>query len=336
MRKTILTLLACLVTSVSFATSVFWESFEYANHDLTVPIGWNCDDQSWLCGYLDKDHNRTAHTGDWYAFTTTDDSWMFIETFMSSQIRYHYSYWAISDGTYEVELWAGSGPSAEQMSQLLFTATVHSGNYEEFREYVETINEDYRYLGIHAIASSGAYHLTIDDINIDMVARYDLDVTPMEWDTVLLAGTEITLEYDVANTGYEDLTVTMTPYTEYFENIHFTVDGLAGATFPTVPNQTVHCTCTATLTQNLNQGTRCWMDIMFTVSCDCLTRMITLWVTVDDPDGVAEYESDDTTQQVEVFDLTGKKVDPTCLKPGVYIERTVSAQGVSSRKFNKQ
>lgn len=337
MKKTLFTLLLCLAASFCFADSVLFEGFEYANHDLTTPIGWNCDDNSWLCGYLDKDHNRTPHNGNWYAFTDADDSWMFMNLFFSHELKYRFYYWAISDGEYDVEIWAGNGPSSSEMTQLLFSRTVNSDEYQLFSEYVETIPTDYQYFGIHATAHTGAYHLTIDDITIDMVNRYDIEVDPYEIRTTMNAGEQITIEYDVQNTGYEDLHIYMTPYTDFFTNISFTEDGLNYSSFPTVPNQIVHCTCTATLLPNLEPGTLCWMDIMFTVSCDCITRMSTLWVTVNDPTAaVDEQENEAEVLQVEVFDLTGKKVDPANLKAGIYVERTTTSNGVSSKKILKQ
>lgn len=292
MKRTLTTLLICLFTSVTYAVNVFTESFEFANHDMTVPIGWTCDDQSWLCGYQDKDHNRIPHTGEWYAFTNADDAWMFMPIFLGTELRYHIDYWAISDGAYEVEFWAGSGTTPGEMTQLLFTANVNSSNYQQYSDYIESITADHRYFAIHAIASSGAYHLTIDDININMVNKYDLEVTPSTFDTYLMPGSQITIEYDVQNTGYMDLEIYMTPYTEYFSDIQFTSDGLSSSTFPTVAEQKVHCTCTATLLPSVPLGTRCWMDIMFTVSCDCVTRMATLWVNVgEDTSEVPEQEA---------------------------------------------
>lgn len=361
MKKTLLVLLACFITSISFATNVFQESFEYANHDLTPPIGWTCVDQSWLCGYLDKDHNRTAHTGDWYAFTNADESWMFMPLFLSSELRYRFSYWAISDGSFDVEFWAGTEDNPGHMSQLLFSTTVSGDEYEAVSAYVESIASNYQYFGIHAVATAGAYHLTIDDINVDMVNKYDMEVTPVEIHATLNAGEEITIEYDVQNTGYEDLHIYMTPYTDFFSDIHFTEDGLNYSSFPTVPNQIVHCTCSATLLPNLTPGTLCWMDIMFTVSCDCVTRMATLWVTVADPTETTEVQSKFTLfpnpandhviidekglQQVELIDMSGKmihrtitnqdkiRLDLTTLKPGIYVVKTVSERGVSTRKL---
>lgn len=336
MRKLYLTLLACLLPTLIFATTVLEEGFEYANHDMETPIGWVSDNNAWLCGYLEKDHNRMPHTGDWYAFTNANDSWLFLDMFFGNDLRYRYNFWCISDGTYDVEFWVGDSATPDGMSQMLFTKTVSGGEYEFFSEYIESIYSSSLYLGIRAIAHEGAQYLTIDDISIDMVSRYDLDVTPNFWDTVLFTGEQITVDYDVANIGYEDLHVFMAAHSDYFTDASFTEDGFAYASFPTVPNQTVHCTCTATLMDGLAPGTRCWIDIIFTVSCDCLSRMATLWVTVGDPTAVEENVNENQMLSVEVYDLTGRKVDPSNLRPGTYIERTITTEGVATRKFVKQ
>lgn len=334
MKKSFLSLLICLITSYAFADSVLIEGFEYGNHDLEVPVGWTCDDGSWLAGYLDKDHNRVPHSGNWYAFTNADDSWMFMELYMSSELKYRYYFWGISDGEYDVEFWAGSGPSTSEMTTLLFTKTVNTGEYQRFSEYLETIALDYQYFGIHAIAHEGAYHLTIDDIFVDMVGKYDLTITPELFDTYMMPGERITIEYDVQNTGYEDLYVYMTPYTEYFSDITFTEDGLSNSSYSLVANQLVHCTCSAALLPSVAMGSRCFLDIMFTVSCDCLTRLATLWVTVgQNTTDIPELESEDGLIRVETYDITGKRVDPSHLKTGIYIERKVFENSISTRKI---
>ena len=364
MKKFLLTLLICMISGLSFASDIFIEGFEYANQDLTTPIGWTCDDQSWLCGYLENDHNRIPHRGNWYAFTDADDSWMFMELYFSSSLRYRPSYWAISDGSYEVEFWVGHEADPSQMTTLLFTATVSSGTYEQFSHYVELLPSNFEYFGIHAIASDGAYHLTIDDICIGMVDKYDLDVTPYEFHADMVPGDTITIEYVVQNTGYEDLEVFMTPYTDYFTDISFTVDGTDSNSFPTVPDQKVYCTCTTRLKPDITPGTTCWIDIMFTVSCDCVTRMATIWAVAMEPVGMEEHESEITLypnpisdfvfikapglQQVTVTDITGKQLinisafcddyclDMTHLSAGVYFVTTKTSQNSYTHKLLKQ
>lgn len=337
MKKFLITILAFFMASSCFADSVLIEGFEYANHDLTPPVGWNCDDNSWLCGYQPKDHNRTPHSGNWYAFTDADDSWMFMELFMGHELKYRYYFWAISDGEYDVEIWAGSGPSTDQMTQLLFTKTVNSGEYQLFSEYIQTIPTEYQYFGIHAIAHEGAYHLTIDDIEVDMVVKYQFASSPYSADTVLYPGTQALYQFSVQNLGYEPIDVIISPIqNEYFSNLAFFVEGSQCTVFHLDPDESKQVTMTADFSSTVEPGTFCWIDIMLVLDCNCATAMTTLFVTVVEPAGIAELEDPNGTQQVEVFDLTGKKVDPTNLKAGVYIEQTVTSKGVVTKKFVKQ
>ena len=364
MKKIFLTLLICLVASFSFADSIFIEGFEYANHDMTTPIGWDCPDDSWLCGYLDKDHNRTAHNGNWYAFTNADESWMFMPLFFSSQLKYRFSYWAISDGTYEVEFWAGDEGDVAHMTQLLFTATVSGGEYEKIAAYIESIPTNFQYFGIRAVAAEGAYHLTIDDVEVDMVTKFEFIASPYSADTVLYPNSQATYHFDVQNLGYEPIDVIFSPSHEYFTDFHFYVEGNQCTSFHLEPDETKRVTAEATLLPSVQAGANCWWDIMLVLDCDCATSMTTLWVTVLDPTTTAEHEegvkifpnpandqiniSAVGLKQVEVTDVTGKEIlgvqadhdnlqlDLSHLKSGIYMIRTVSEQGVSTHKILKQ
>ena len=279
MKKLLITLLILFVTKIAFADSILIEGFEYGNHDMQIPVGWVCGDESWLSGYMEKDHNRAAHSGNWYAFTNADDSWMFMEMFFSHELKYRFNLWAISDGEYDLEIWAGNGPSPEQMTQLIMTRDIDNNKYIRYSEYIETISSDYLYFGIHAVAHEGAYHLTIDDINIDMVKRYDMEVTPYRMDTTMMPGGRVSFHYKVQNTGYEELQIYMNGYTDFFTDIEFYSDGQNSSTFYTEPNQIVEAVCCATLSPEVEIGTLCWLDIMLTVSCDCVTSMTTIWAT---------------------------------------------------------
>ncbi len=279
MKKFFITLLFLAAAGFAFADSMLIESFEYGNHDGETPVGWVCDDDSWICGYLEKDHNRRPHTGNWYAHTNADESWMFINAYLSNQLKYRFSFWGVSDGSYDVEFWAGNSASANDMTFLLFTATINSDTYDKFSAYIESLSGSYSYFGIHATASSGAYYLTIDDVYVEVVDKYNMEITPMTVDTVMYAGTQMTFNYTVQNTGYESMHIYMNGHTDYFTDIHFTADGANSSSFNTVAEQTVQCTCTATLKPDVEPGSTCWIDIVFTVSCDCITRMATVWVT---------------------------------------------------------
>ena len=336
MKKTLIILLMCFAPVLTFASSILYDSFEYANHDLTVPVGWTCDDQSWLCGHFDKDHNRTAHSGEWYAFTNASDSWMFIPVYMSTQLKYRLSCWAISDGSYNLEFWAGTEASPDSMSQLLINTMISSGVYENVSAYIEEIASEYQYIGIHAIAAEGAYHLTIDDINVDLVNKYEFITDPSITYTSLYPGEQVSFRFNVTNLGYEPIDVIFFPSYELFTDIHLTLEGNTCTTFHLEPDETKLVTTEATLRPTAVPGTECFLDILLDLDCSCATAMATLWVTVINPDDIEEQAFEQGAQQVEVFDLTGKKVDPAHLKAGIYIERTLSEKGVSTRKIVKK
>ncbi|MBO6025967.1 MAG: T9SS type A sorting domain-containing protein [Bacteroidales bacterium] len=336
MKKILFTLLVCLMASYSFADSIFMDGFEFSNHDGESPCGWVCDDQSWLCGYLEKDHNRKPHSDNWYAYTDAQESWMFMPIYMNTQLKYRFSCWVISDGAYELEFWAGNEADPAQMSQLLLSASVNSGTYEKVSEYIQQIADNFQYFGIKAVASEGAYRLTIDDINVDMVEKYSFTATPTESHTTLYPGEQAVHKFKIQNTGYEPIDVLLIPIHEFFPEVLFFVDDTQCTTWHIEPDEIVSVTTQATLSPDVLPGTTCWLDIMLELDCSCASAMTTLWVDVMNPQSIAEFEQETDVQQTEVYDLTGKRVDPANLKAGIYIERTITAQGVTTRKFVKR
>lgn len=336
MKKTLFTLFICLTASMTFADSIFMDGFEYSNHDGESPCGWVCNDQSWLCGYLEKDHNRKPHDGNWYAYTDAEESWMFMPIYMNTQLKYRFSCWVITDGAYELEFWAGNEGDPAQMSHLLFSASVNNGTYEKVSEYIQEIGADYEYFGIKAVASEGASHLTIDDINVDMVEKYSFTATPTESHISLYPGEQTIFKFKIQNTGYEPIDVIIMPIHEHFPEVLFFVNDTQCTTCYIEPDEIVTVTTQATLSPNALPGTTCWLDVMLELDCSCASAMTTLWVDVMNPESVVEFDQENGVQQVEVYDLTGKKVDPAHLKAGIYIERTISGQGATTKKFVKR
>ncbi len=322
MKKTLLTLLMAFLANLTFASSILIESFEYANHDLEKPVGWTCDDNSWLCGYLEKDHNRIPHTGNWYAFSDTEDAWMYMPMYLIPSMRYRFTCWAISDGDLQLEFWAGSTPHPDDMHTLLLSETIAGGIYEKYSSYVETIPDSCEYIAIHAIGQQGCY-LTIDDIEIDMVEQYAFEAEPITGDTAMYPGSQAIFHFLIHNTGYDPVDVTVHPSNEYFTNISFYMDGVSGMTFPTQPDEIVKVTTYATLRPEIEPGTVTWLDIMMTIPCGCNTAMVTFWVTPLDPTGISEDNTSNTSvfpnpttdfvtveaeklQQIALFDMTGR------------------------------
>ena len=347
MKKLLLSLITCLIAVSSFAGNQLTEGFEYANHDLETPIGWSCDDNTWLCGYLDKDHNRTPHTGNWYAFTGAEEAWMFMPISFFERLKYRFYCWAVSDGDFELEFWTGSSPDAASMHTQLLGAHVSGGVYEQFYSYVETIPANCQFFGIRALKDEGASFLTIDDIDIDMVSQYDFTSDVITGDTAMYPGTEGIFRFWVKNTGYDPLDITAHPSNEYFSNLSCIVDGTTSFTFHLEPEASVEVTAIGTLRPEIVPEATVWLDIMMTIPCGCNTSMVTFWVTSLDitqasennvnfslfPNPTSDFvtiEAEDL-QEVTLMDLTGKNLSSTAaeghsirldvsnLKAGVYL-----------------
>lgn len=359
MKKLFLSLCVCLLTTSAIAGNILYESFEYANHDLEKPVGWTCDDNSWLCGYLEKDHNRIAHSGNWYAFTATNDAWMFMPTYFIEEMQYRFTLWAITDGDYQLEIWAGSSPNVDDMHTQFLSTTIDKDEYDKVSVYVENIPANCQYFAIHAVGNGGTY-LTIDDIEVDMVEQYTFEAEAITGDTAMYPGTEGIFHFLVENTGYDPVDITMHPSNEFFTNFICQHNGDTGMTIHTEPAEIVEVTMTGTLRPEIEPGTVAWLDIQMTIPCNCNTAMVTFWVTPLDITQVAEnglnvsvypnpatdfvtIEADDL-QQVILMDMTGKtlssiaaegrsvRLDVGNLKAGVYL---ISAKTRSTSSFVK-
>lgn len=282
MKKLIFTLLTLLTANVVFADSILIEGFEYGNHEGETPVGWNVANNTWLCGYLEHDHNRIPHSGNWYAYTDSAESWMFMSLHMSTTSKYRFSLWAISDGGYQLEIWAGNQANPSAMTQLLLNDIVSSGSYEKFSAYIEDIASNYQYFGIHAVSSYGDYVLTIDDIQVDMVNKYEITVEPANFYTTALPGSQVEFNCTFINLGYEPANTIINVFSDYFTDVHLFKDGEACTTFHAEPDESIEFTGVATLTPNIEIGSWGMADILFTLDCDCATTMFTLWAEATD------------------------------------------------------
>ena len=284
MKRFVITLLIMLSASLVYADSILYDSFEYANHEGEFPVGWVCDDNSFVCGHLEQDHNRIPHDGNWYVYTNSTDSWMFMHMFMSDELKYRFSLWAITDGDYHLEIWAGNDSDPSAMTQLLLNENVNCGSYEKFSEYIDAVVSDYEFFGIHATTSGSDTYLTIDEVNVDMVGKYDIGVTPANFYITAAPGSQVEFKCLFSNLGYEPANVLINPISEYFTNVQLYKDGTACTSFHVEPDQSIMFDGVATFTNNIEIGSVGWVDIVFTLDCDCATTMYTLWAT-------AGYES---------------------------------------------
>ena len=293
MKKIIFTLILLFAARFAFADSVLIEGFEYGNHDGETPVGWEVANNTWLAGFLAQDHNRIPHSGNWYAYTNGAESWMFMPLYLSEQLRYRFSLWAISDGGYQLEIWAGNDANPSAMTQLMLNGIVSSGSYEKLSAYIEEMTSDFQYIGIHAVSSYGDYVLTIDDVIIDMVGKYDITVNPANYYTTAAPGSQVEFNCIFTNLGYEPANTIISVFSEYFTDVHLFKDGVACTTFHAEPDESIEFTGVATFTSNIEIGAQGWVDIQFSLDCDCATTMFTLWATAG-YESTDEYESSTT------------------------------------------
>ena len=290
MRKIIFTFLILFAANLAFADSVLIEGFEYGNHDGETPVGWNVTDNTWVCGYLEQDHSRIPHSGNWYAYTNSAESWMFMPMNMNTQLKYRFSLWAISDGGFQLEIWAGNDANPSAMSQLLLNENVSSSSYEKFSAYIEELASNFEYFGIHAVSAYNDNVLTIDDVIVDMVGKYDIAVNPTNYYTTAAPGSQVEFKCVFSNLGYEPANTIISVFSEYFTDVHLFKDGVACTTFHAEPDESIEFTGVATLTSNIEIGSQGWVDILFSLDCDCATTMFTLWATAG-YDSTEEYEN---------------------------------------------
>lgn len=289
MKRTFLTLIILLTACIVNANSLFTESFEYANHDGETPIGWDVVNDSWLCGFQEKDHNRKPHDGNWYVYTNGPESWMFMPMYINGDLPHRLSLWAISDGEYQLEIWAGNASSPSAMTRQLINETVSSGSYDKIAAYIDDLSSSYDFLGIHAVQSCSDCILSIDDLNVEFIMQYAFFPSPFQTDTILHSGDNIVFNCKLTNEGYESLTIYMSTHTEYYTDVHFYVNGQMTTQFHIEQDETVPIRGTATLRPDMEPGALAWFDVMFDIDCGCASAMYTYWATVA-ADGIEENQ----------------------------------------------
>ena len=325
MKKLLILLLACLAANTALADNILTEGFEYANHDLAVPIGWICNDTTWRCGYLEKDHNRIPHTGNWYAFTNADEAWMFMPVYLIPSMHYRFKTWAVTDGQYTLSFWAGASPTSEAMTHKLLNEDINSHTYTHVSAYIEEIPDGCTYIGICGVNQQDGSFLTIDDIEIDLVEQFQIEADAITGDTAMYPGTQALFRFIVRNTGYDPLSIILQPLDTYFTDFSFYSEGVCSTTFDIQPNELAKVKVYATLRPEVEPGTTAWLDISIAIPHSCNTALVTFWVTPLEQTSLSEnnepsinvypnpaedyvtVEGEDV-QQITVFDLTGRMV----------------------------
>lgn len=323
--KHIILVFAFLLSSLSvFSDEILTESFEYGNQDMVKPIGWYCDDNSWLCGHFDKDHNRCAHHGDWYVFAESDDAWMFMPLPIIQGMHYNISLWAITDGSFDFEVKIGAFANPESMSLDFIPLTeINSDVYENYTATYVCDSPDMAYIGIHCMRGEGASYLSLDDVVVEMVNQYDFIVKEVTTETIeMQPGSTEHFSFMACNTGYDLETLTISYSQEYFSSASFFIDGQQVTRFDLPVFSNIIVDVEATLKEDLPLGETVFLDVMVNSTHNCHTCMASFFVIPTDLNESDEHDvspgiypnpSSDMIyiqayelQQVRLYDLNGR------------------------------
>lgn len=208
------------------------EGFENDNEDLTPPVGWICEDNGWMCGYMEKDRNRIPHSGDWYAFASYNtDKWMYKEISLTSGVPYRLSFWHITNGVgyFTLEVKYGTQPDAASMTQTIVPSmTVDNEEYQNQSVIFTSSITGTAYVGFHSIADNSPWYLTLDDIIVEETSLLNFDVaavTPV--DTTVYFGDLADYRFRVDNIGAQTETVTFSHVGSTMQDVTFLHNGSA-------------------------------------------------------------------------------------------------------------
>ncbi|NPD45719.1 T9SS-dependent choice-of-anchor J family protein [Lentimicrobium sp. S6] len=208
-------LIALLVYStLTFSQFVFNEGFENNNSNENPPSGWTCDADGWLAGNGVQNHGREARTGDWFGYLKWgSDHWMYKEIELESGETYEFSMFYQTDNSegFSLEVMWGNEANSAAMNNEIFP--LQAVNEEFYTEYSMTFvaNETGTFfLGIHGVADNSPWYLVLDDIYLRKIEDYEFNITRLNADTLIQAGSHHDYLLEIENFGLyaDDLSLT--------------------------------------------------------------------------------------------------------------------------------
>lgn len=195
-----------LFASSSFSQTVLDEGFETDNTNGQKPAGWFCGaNPKWVAGFSDQDHNRSAHSGSWYAhFPYNSNAWMFKQVTLTAGQTYEFSMWYKTDGTngfqYEVK-WGTDSLETAMTNSIQALTAINNSSYQFLAQTFEAPQTGSYYLGIHGISNNTPWYMCVDDIKLKTLDNYNFEVTLLSPDTVVYSGSYYDYKIKVQNTG---------------------------------------------------------------------------------------------------------------------------------------
>ncbi len=198
-----------LITNMAFSQLVFEEGFENGNTDGLPPIGWYCGETpKWHAGFSDQSHNRSAYTGNWYAYLPwSSDHWMFREITLNQGVQYELSMWLKSDGSdgFQYEIKLGNDTTALAMTnEIQPLVTINNTDYQQLIKTFVASQSGTFYIGIHGISDNNPWYLVIDDVRLRVVQDYNFELSRLSDDTIAYAGSYYDYKVHIKNIGLND------------------------------------------------------------------------------------------------------------------------------------
>lgn len=361
MKKLLFILLICFTVCYAYSESIFQDGFEYANTEGEVPVGWTSPENGWICGKFEQDHNCKPHSGNWYIYSQDEESWLFLRADALFGLHYNLSFWAISEGAFQMEICYGNNPNPESMSGWIAEPfEISNDNYQQFCTEYELYENYDLYIGFHAI-SLGGTALCIDDVNIDQMHQYDFVVKSITTDTIDLAyGESANFKFSVFNTGYDQETLVLSSSSEMFCGTQYFINGEAVNRFDIEPNETIVVDVISTLIDQEIPYSYAWLDVIVGSTHNCNTGMASFFVwpipatnIVESQSVVKIYPNPATEtllidvngfQKAVIFDANGRQIlttkqnqiDIQGLKSGIYHIAIKTEKQTLRQNFVKQ
>lgn len=270
MKKIYFTLLAFIVSTMTFAQVIVNDGFETGNTVGETPVGWICDDNGWKAGITIPDDNeargRKPHTGDWYMYASYNtDVWTYKEINATAgnyyRVSFWYSTWHVDHFNLEVKAGASANPSAMTIT-VIPDFIVDNEEFQQASAVFQATGSGNFYVGFHSVATNMPWYLSIDDVVIEQTAQYNFNIEQLTADTSVYFGESAYLRFLLSNTGEQQDTYQFTStssmpiefyqngsqVTEVNLNYNTSVELVAKATLPLnlTNNETLHATFNVT------------------------------------------------------------------------------------------
>ncbi len=208
MKQSIFFILLILFAQVQFAQIIFEEGFENNNTNETAPNGWTCDTDGWVAGQGEQNHGRKPHSGDWYAYLKWDsDHWMYQQVELVAGESYVFNIWYKTDGNagFSMEIkWGAAADPGSMQNDIFPLSEVSNDTYMEFSNSFMCATSGTYFVGIHGIANNTPWYLMVDDIELNTIADYAVELQRLNTDTLINAGDSHDYLFDIENTGLYD------------------------------------------------------------------------------------------------------------------------------------